>query len=82
MEIERSRQALRHMCQGCTLTLPVAAVAEAAADPIAAVDGTAVVLEAAALQSLLCCQASRILAVRSSACCLCGCVVELEGRHC
>lgn len=70
------------MFPGYSQGLPVAAVAEAAADPIAAVDGTAVVLEAAALQSLLCCQASRVLAVRSSACCLCGCVVELESRHC
>ena len=63
------------MFRVCTMGLSVAAVAEAAVDPIVA-DDKAVLGAAAALKSSLCCQVSHTQAGRSSACFLCGCRIR------
>lgn len=79
---ERSHQALRHRFQDYTLE-PLAAVAVVvAAGPMVAGD-MAVSEVAVALQSLWCCLVSHIQADRSSASCLCSCLVrdsQLPGR--
>lgn len=63
--LEYNPQALRHMCQGYTLTLPVAAD-EAAADEAAAADSIVAAVGKAVLEA----------AGRSSACCRCRCGVR------